>query len=350
MKFFGPLTNNPGPTKLNKAVQYGTHSVNKSSYICKYNNNYVNINGFFMVFPKHVLENNMYDKNNFFDPNIPFGGNEVEWFNRFIKKRGIPIIIPKTFIYHYKLNLWKNKQTNDICIYTINFGNYEGNNLFLKNNTDIDNIYFVDNPSIEKNSIIYKCIINNIKFLYINTQSYNSDNWWTAHKQVQRMIKTCPHNYLPLNYTKSLYLDGNRQLTKKIYKKDIYKLLENVDIVCYENPWPRGNPPTVLEEMNTILKQKLEKKENLDKIWQILRNNNFPDNIGLSETSILIRNHSNIKEFSNEWRDLIKISIRDQMSFEYLLWKYKIKYKRYSLKYRYTKRTEHKNPEGRFIK
>ena len=248
------------------------------------------------------------------------------------------------------MNLWKNKQTNDICIYTINFGNYEGNNLFLKNNTDIDNIYFVDNPSIEKNSIIYKCIINNIKFLYINTQSYNSDNWWTAHKQVQRMIKTCPHNYLPLNYTKSLYLDGNRQLTKKIYKKDIYKLLENVDIVCYENPWPRGNPPTVLEEMNTILKQKLEKKENLDKIWQILRNNNFPDNIGLSETSILIRNHSNIKEFSNEWRDLIKISIRDQMSFEYLLWKYKIKYKRYSLKYRYTKRTEHKNPEGRFIK
>lgn len=89
MKFFGPLTNNPGPTKLNKAVQYGTHSVNKSSYICKYNNNYVNINGFFMVFPKHVLENN------FFDPNIPFGGNEVEWFNRFIKKKGFQLLFLK---------------------------------------------------------------------------------------------------------------------------------------------------------------------------------------------------------------------------------------------------------------
>ena len=50
-----------------------------------------------------ILENNKYDELNYFDPSYPFGGNEVEWFDRFKKKGGIPIVVPRTFIYHYKL-------------------------------------------------------------------------------------------------------------------------------------------------------------------------------------------------------------------------------------------------------
>lgn len=350
MKYFGPITNNPGPSIMNKAVQYGTQSLNKPNYVSKHNNKFVNINGFFMVFPKHVLENNMYDKTHFFDPNKPFDSNEVEWFDRFMNKKGLPIIVPETFIYHYKLKLWKNKVQNDVCIFTINFGGYEGNKLYLKNDTDIDNIYFTDNPCMKKDSIINKCIKDNIMFFYIDTKKFTSKNWWAAHKQAQRMIKTCPQAYLPLNYTKSIYIDGNIIFKKKMFKKDVNKLLENHDIVCYNHPGDRGNPPTVLAEMNAILKHHVEKKENLDKIMDILKENNFPDNIGLTETCILVRNHSNIYNFSKEWCELIQICIRDQMSFDYLLWKHKINFKRYTIDKLFTKKLLHINPKGRNIK
>lgn len=355
MKYFGPLTNNPGATEANKKNQYGTRSEDKPSYICQYNNKYFNINGFFMVFPKHVLENNRYDHNNFFDPSKPFEDNVVEWFNRFVQKKGIPIVVPKTFVYHYKLRSWrsdgqKKLQENDVCIYTINFNNYEGKRILLQKNTDIDNIYFTDDPSLKENSIIHKCIQNNILFLYIDVEKYTSNNWWTVQKQVQRMIKTCPHDYLPLNYTKSIYLDGDRMLTKKFCKEDVNRLLDDVDIVCYENPWNRGNPKRVCNEKKVIQQSNHDTKENLDRIWKILQENHFPDNIGLSETSILIRNHSNIKLFSNEWRDLIKICIRDQMSFEYLLWKHKVKYRRKNVKHRPTRKMGHVNPRGREVR
>jgi len=350
MKYFGPVTNNPGPAKINNFCQLSLCSLNKLPSACIYNNKYVNINGFFMVFSVHVLKNNMYDDKHYFDPNKPFAGNEVEWFERFKKKGGIPVIVPRTFIYHYKLQSWRNKKQNDTCIFTINFGNYEKNKVYLENNTDIDNIYFTDNSNMEKDSQIYNCITKNIMFLYINITKYTSNNWWTVNKQVQRMIKTCPHDYLPYNYTKSIYLDGDRQLTRKIYRKDVEKLLEKVDIVCFDNPWSRGRPQTVSKEYQAIYKEKLENKENLEKLRKILKENNFPDNIGLSETSLLIRNHNNIKDFSNEWRNLIKICIRDQTSFEYLLWKHKIKFKRYAIKDRFTKKKGHANPINRLIK
>ncbi len=349
MKIYGPITNNPGKNIINKKVQYGEHPQDKNPYIPKHNGKYFNINGFFMVFPKHVLLNNMYDKTSYFDPKLHFGGNEVEWFKRFLNKGGIPFIVPKTFVYHYKLNLWNGNKLNDTCIFTINFGNYEGKNIFLKKNSDIDVLYFTDVPSLKKNSIINKCIVNNIIFLYIDTSKYKSDNWWSSPKQAQRLVKTAPHLYLPLNYQKSVYLDGDRSLTKKIDRVYISKLLDNVDIVCYNNPYPRGNPPRVINEKKTILKQKLENKENLNKIWNILQKNKFPDNIGLSETSLLIRKHNNIKIFSNEWSNLVKICIRDQMSFEYSLWKHGVKFKRYNIKHRFTKKLGHKNPKGRFI-
>ena len=51
LKYFGPITNNPGPSIYNYK-QYGTNTKNDDSFICKYNNKYSNLNGFFMVFPK----------------------------------------------------------------------------------------------------------------------------------------------------------------------------------------------------------------------------------------------------------------------------------------------------------
>ena len=316
-KYFGPLTNNPGPAEQNKKNQYSLTSKNTNNYPCKDKNNYYNINGFFMVFPLNVLKNNMYNKKYYFNPKFPFGGNETEWFDRF---KGIPVIVPKTFIYHYKLAKWKNKIPNNYCIYTINFNNYEGNSVLLKNNTDLDCLYFLNNLNFEKYSPIYKCIQKGVIPFYINLKNKNG-------KLIQRTIKTNPTKYLPHNYTKTIYIDGNLELTKKIYNSDINNYLKKYDLICFHHL----ESNTFLEEAKTVIKLKLEKVENVNKILDLAKKDNLLNIKGLTETNILIRNHKNIIFFSNEWEKLINICIRDQISFDYLLNKHKVNYNR--LKY-----------------
>ena len=54
---------------------------------------------------------------------------------------------------------------------------------------------------------------------------------------------------------------------------------------------------------------------------------NFKDNVGLTETCILVRRHTkNICEMNEKWEMLLNYCIRDQISFDYLKWEYKIKY------------------------
>ena len=54
--------------------------------------------GFFI----DTLEINKYDDNHYFNPDYPSDKNEVEWFDRFKEKGGLPIVVPRTFIFHYK--------------------------------------------------------------------------------------------------------------------------------------------------------------------------------------------------------------------------------------------------------
>lgn len=340
-KYYGPLSNNPGPAEANKINQFSLIQKNKESYECKYKNSYFNLNGFFMVFPVHVLKRNKY-YDTYFNPEYPFNYGEVDWFNRFLYLNGKPIVVPKTFIYHYKLRSWRNKKLNNICIFTINFGNYEKDRILLKNDTDIDNIYFTDCPEIKKGSLIANLIEKNILFFYIDCKKYKSNNWWSVEKQIQRHLKTFPYDFLPHQYNKSIYVDGHIELKKKFYIKDVEEYLENYDLICFDHP--HRKPRKVFEEYKAVIKLKVEKKENADKILKLQKNDNFPDDIGLTETNILIRNHKNIYDFSKEWKNCIYLCIRDQISFDYLLWKHKVNYNRLPIEEKPVKMHRHLNP------
>ncbi len=87
LQYYGPLTNNPGVAECNQS-QYSLRPQNEYNFSLKYKNRYSNLNGFMMVFPKHVLLANKFDDTYYFDPKYPFGGNETEWFNRFNKSGG----------------------------------------------------------------------------------------------------------------------------------------------------------------------------------------------------------------------------------------------------------------------
>uniref|UniRef100_A0A6C0C4A1 Uncharacterized protein n=1 Tax=viral metagenome TaxID=1070528 RepID=A0A6C0C4A1_9ZZZZ len=333
LRYYGPLTNNPGPAECNQS-QYSLRPQNKDNFYLKYKNKYSNLNGFMMVFPKHVLLANKFDDTYYFDPKYPFDGNETEWFNRFIKIGGQPTVVPRTFIYHYKIARWReNQQLNNTCVYTINTGGYEGTIIYLKK-SKYDTLYFTDNWKV-----IYNCIEQNIIPFYIDTKNKEA-------KLVQREIKTNVQNYLPYNYTRSLYVDGNLSITN-------YSLLEKYindrkyDIICFDHPVRKK----VKNEMIVIIRLKLETQENIKKIYDEFAKHDFKDNIGLTETNCLIRNHKNIIDFNNDWCNKVNICRRDQASFDFLLHKHKINYKRhlYNEKTNFTIKTKHVNSKFRHI-
>jgi hypothetical protein len=76
--------------------------------------------------------------------------------------------------------------------------------------------------------------------------------------------------------------------------------------------------------MNVVYTKKLSSKESIDKINEIIQQSEYTDDNGLTETNVLIRNHKNISDFGDEWNKMIKISCRDQLSFDYLLEKHTV--------------------------
>ena len=335
MIYFGPKTNKPGH-KCNN-IQLGLPE-DKNPILCKNNNQLWNINGFFMVMTKSVLKANMFNNEYYFNPKYPFGGNETEWFNRFKKIGGKGKVVPRTYIYHYKLKRWKNdNKINSTCIYTINLGNYEGSNIYLNPKLGYDCLYFTDNFKV-----VYGCIRNGIIPFYIDTKNKES-------KLIQRTIKTRTHLYLPYSYDTSIYIDGNVFLrSKKDHIKKLDELIKSdYDIICFDHP----NRNNVKDEAIIVEKLKLEKKENINKILDIMSETDFKDNVGLTETNVLIRKHKKNINFNNDWFDCIKICRRDQISFDFLLYKNNINYKKlpYSKKMEITGKHQHTNPMNRKV-
>ena len=192
MKYFGPTSNNPGADRFN-VCQYSLSPEKCEPRLALYKNFPCNLNGFFMVFSKKVLIQNKYNSQYYFDPKYPFGGNEMEWFKRFTKKRGIGFIVPETFIYHYKLCSWrkhskfKQKTVNDTCYIVTNLKNYKKQN-------HVDTLYFSNNFQS-----LYKSILLGILPMYL--QSNNKSN------TIAQIIKNEPSLCVPSNYKKITFIE-----------------------------------------------------------------------------------------------------------------------------------------------
>ena len=68
------------------------------------------------------------------------------------------------------------------------------------------------------------------------------------------------------------------------------------------------------------MRLRLETKNNVDAVRK--RQLGYKDDMGLTETNILIRHHHKLKDFGTEWKACIEICRRDQISFDYLLHKH----------------------------
>lgn len=313
LQYFGPVTNNPGP---NNKCQYAIDSKNIPSKILEMNNKIWNLNGFFLVFPKHVLLANKFNNSKYFDPKFKFAGNEVEWHNRFLEKGGVPILVSKTFVYHYKLSIWKKKLDNKFCMYLINLGGYEKSLYLDGSKFNFPIFYFSDNLNFIK-----ICIKNNIiPMLVFNCDKQNP-------RLEQRKRKILFNDYLP-NYNYNIYIDGNViPLFNNLNDFD----LKNYELICFNHPSIKKR--NINDELVNILNLNLIKQNDVIELKKKFHDNSFKDDVGLSETSILIRkNNKKIHDFNKLWFEFINICIRDQASFDYVKWKSNINYNQIPIK------------------
>lgn len=136
----------------------------------------------------------------------------------------------------------------------------------------------------------------------------------------QRVVKICPHRYLPTGYDISIWVDGSITICG-----DVDKFAEKYDLdktPLYTRPHPKRD--CVYEEAEAIVSLGKDIRANVDPVIARYREESYPEHAGLAETCILLRRHADRKcaLFGEAWAaELMLGSHRDQLSFNYVAWK-----------------------------
>ena len=151
----------------------------------------------------------------------------------------------------------------------------------------------------------------------------------------QRFIKVHPHLYFK-DYDLSIYIDATFKIIGDLNSFLIRVLSPKYNIYILEHP----ERNTIFNETFEVTKLQKEKKSMTNIIKERYKKEKFPDDNGLIESCLMIRKHNENDSIylMNQWYEEIKnYSHRDQLSFNYVLWKSgtKIKYisKKFCFKY-----------------
>ena len=144
---------------------------------------------------------------------------------------------------------------------------------------------------------------------------HNEDN-----TRICRYVKTHPEELLE-GYSASVWIDSNiRIITSAVYER-IIELYESGSLIASMNHPVRD---CIYEEAFEVMYIRYEQEQVVVDWCHLLRREGYPKHNGLYETGVMFRIHDNdqIKDFNNLWWNCIeKYSKRDQLSFNYVLWK-----------------------------
>jgi hypothetical protein len=137
-----------------------------------------------------------------------------------------------------------------------------------------------------------------------------------------RRIKLLPHLYVG-DYDLSIWIDASIQFRKEI---DLDRLTRDFIesprlMMVREHPYRR----CVHREAEVIVRQGLASMGKVEAIISRYNREGFPENFGLAESNFLVRKHNDQKLvlFANEWwKNVFELSRRDQLYFNYLVWKH----------------------------
>lgn len=138
-----------------------------------------------------------------------------------------------------------------------------------------------------------------------------------------RKIKALSHVFLP-EYEYTVWMDGS-VIMKKDIESYVEKSLQDSDIAVHEHPLRK----CIYQEAEAVLGFGFEKKEIVQRVVDRYRAEGLPENYGLAATGVLFRkNHSSdVVRFNQAWWEEIEAhSQRDQLSFNYVMWKLGIRH------------------------
>lgn len=193
-----------------------------------------------------------------------------------------------------------------ICIYTCITGDYDNLKEYKYRDDNYDYVCFTNNKSIKSNFW---------NMVYLDDEL---DNLTLARK-----IKILGHEELK-KYDLTIWLDGAMQLRKPLSTF----ISECCDLKKYDMiGFNHRERDCIYDEIDACVYLYKETIENAKKIETFLRKEKYPQHNGLIESTVLVRkNNDEVKKLMSSWYDILfKYSRRDQLSFNYCLWKNPIK-------------------------
>lgn len=157
--------------------------------------------------------------------------------------------------------------------------------------------------------------------------------------RICRYVKTHPEELLQ-GYEFSIWMDASMQIcTSFVYERAIELYNSEIQIASMWHPVRN----CIYEEAFAVMHGMVERESVVVKWCHKLRKENYPQHNGLCETGFLFRKHTTlVQQFNNIWWNSInKFSRRDQLSFNYVLWKLGIPYHYFLGEGRNTRNTGH---------
>lgn len=191
-------------------------------------------------------------------------------------------------------------------VYTCITGDYDKVPVHKYVAPDWDYVLFTDNADLIKRGKYEHWTIKPLAFQKL-------DNVKNA-----RWHKVNPHLLFP-EYDYSLWLDANIIVNNKNPFNLMAKLIKNGCPIAVPVHPVRN---CIYNEAKIIKERNIDTPKTVDKEMTFLRREKYPKDYGLSETCILLRKHNNIAPTLDLWWQMIKkYSKRDQLSFNYAMWK-----------------------------
>lgn len=188
--------------------------------------------------------------------------------------------------------------------------------------------------------VVYTCITNDkdtlkplnkekgVDYVCFSDKLIKSDTWEIKKstndssdpRRNARKHKILSHKYFP-DYDYSIWVDGS------IFpSENIKRLIEslNTDVGVFKHQ----DRDCLYKEAHTCIYYKLDEEDKILSQIDKYSREGYPEKNGLVESRVLVRKHTKeVNEFNELWwNELINGSRRDQISFNYCIWKLGMKY------------------------
>ena len=151
--------------------------------------------------------------------------------------------------------------------------------------------------------------------------------------KLTRYFKLFPHLFFK-DYELSIYIDASYIIKGDLNELLLKTLNPSFNLYILQHPYRNK----VFQEFVAVIKFKKDTKKSVNKVKKKYIKEKFPDNLGLTQNCLIIRNHNNkiiIKLMKIWWNEIKNYSYRDQLSLNYAIWKLNLNIKIYYLSERF---------------